>query len=223
LTEGTFLNDVAVVDGDAYVTDSLHPVVYRAEDYLIAGRSSPDDPLEPWLDLTGTAVRYRDGFNLNGIAASGDGAYLLVVQTNAAKLFRIEIATRTVQAVNLGGQPLAGDGLVLAGTTLFAVANGRISTVVLTDDLSAGKVIGDFADPSFSSPTTLAKEGGCLLVVNSQFANRGGTPRLPFTVAAVPIPADLRGTLGGTPVPGGCWPAAAAGPDAGAPWRASGS
>jgi Cu-Zn family superoxide dismutase len=37
-------------------------------------------------------------------------------------------------------------------------------------------------------PTTAARAGKRLLVVNSQFDKRGGTPVLPFTVAAVRRP-----------------------------------
>jgi Cu-Zn family superoxide dismutase len=43
-------------------------------------------------------------------------------------------------------------------------------------------------DPSFIYPTTAVIARGRLLVVNSQFNNRGGTPVLPFTVSSIRVP-----------------------------------
>jgi Cu-Zn family superoxide dismutase len=202
-TEDQFLNDVAITpSGDAYITDSMQPVLYRLAATSDSSTPAAGGTLEPFLDFTGTALQYVEGFNLNGIVASADGQYLLVVQTNTGGLFRIEIATKTVQQVDLGGGMLmGGDGMVLDGTTLYVVNSGKVSVVAMSDDLSSGMMVADFTDPSFSSPTTAAKEGNCLLIVNSQFANQGGTPQLPFTVSEVPIPSV--GEVA-TPVVGGC-------------------
>jgi len=202
-TEEQFLNDVAITpSGDAYITDSTQPVLYRLAATGDSSTPAAGGTLEPFLDFTGTALQYVEGFNLNGIVASADGQYLLVVQTNTGGLFRIEIATKAVQQVDLGGVMLmGGDGMVLDGTTLYVVNSGKVSVVALSDDLSSGRGGSDFTDPSLSSPTTAAKEGNCLLIVNSQFANQGGTPQLPFTVSEVPIPSV--GEVA-TPVVGGC-------------------
>jgi Cu-Zn family superoxide dismutase len=45
-----------------------------------------------------------------------------------------------------------------------------------------------FTDKTFMFPTTAALAKGRLLVVNSQFDKRGGTPDLPFTVSSVKRP-----------------------------------
>ncbi|MEA2598580.1 MAG: hypothetical protein QOF01_5049 [Thermomicrobiales bacterium] len=203
-TGDQFLNDVAVTSsGDAFITDSFVPVLYRLP--AIDGTATPTagGTLEPFLDFTGTPLQYQEGFNLNGIVASDDGAYLLVVQTNTGKLYRIEISSKAVEEVDLGGATLTGgDGMVLDGTVLYVVHEGKLSVVALDADLTSGTIRGDFTDPSFSSPTTAAKVDGCLLVVNSQFANQG-SPQLPFTVSEVPIPADLLGSEA-TPMATGC-------------------
>jgi sugar lactone lactonase YvrE len=193
-----FLNDVVITSsGDAYITDSMQPVLYRLPATSDSSTPAAGGTLEPFLDFTGTALQYVEGFNLNGIVASADGQYLLVVQTNTGGLYRIDVTTKAVQQVDLAGGMLmggdgmlmGGDGMVLDGTTLYVVNIGKVTVVSLSEDLTSGTLRGDFTDPSFSSPTTAAKEGSCLLVVNSQFANQGGTPQLPFTVSEVPIPS----------------------------------
>ena len=112
---GGFMNDVAAVKtGDAFVTDSFRPILWR----IPAGESETSAALEPWLSYAGTPIQYTpapDDFEVNGIAASEDGRYLVVVQANAGKLFRIEIATRRVVEIDLGGASVNGDGLELRG------------------------------------------------------------------------------------------------------------
>jgi hypothetical protein len=185
----TFLNDIAITrNGDAYVTDSLDPTLYKVS---IDRRGHPQ--FQAWLDFTGTPFVYQPGFNANGIVASPDGKYLVIVQSNTGKLFRVTIATREVTEVNLGGATVTnGDGLLLQGRTLFVVQNAQavITEVQLTGDLSSGRVVSSSGDPSFRFPTTIAKSDGRLLVVNSQFDKRGPGlhPELPFTVSSIQIP-----------------------------------
>jgi Cu-Zn family superoxide dismutase len=185
--EQTFINDVTVTpDGSAYFTDSMQPVIYR-----LSGAGSGSAIFEEWLDLTGTAIEYQEGFNLNGIVATQDGAYLLVVQTNTGKLFRVSTGEEAdAVEIDLGGATMqAGDGLVLRGETLSVVQNqlGQITTVKLAGDYSSGEVWSVYSNPAFMTPTTAAVLGDRLLVVNAQFSARGGTPVLPFSVSSVPI------------------------------------
>ena len=183
-----FLNDIAIApNGDAFVTDSLRPVLYRvpASD-VVSGAGTGN--LEVWLDFTGTPIVYQPGFNLNGIVATPDGKYLVVVQSNTGALFRISLATKQVVQIDLGGESVAGDGLALRGRTLYAVARPHIAKVSLAGDLSSGEVVSRTLDPSLAFPTTIAIARGRLLVVNSQFDKRGGTPTLPFTVSSIELP-----------------------------------
>lgn len=207
LTPNTFLNDIAFnTAGDAYVTDSFNPFVYLVPAEAVVppattpvgeatpGTTVPVGGLEVAIDLTGTPFVYGDDFNANGIVATPDDQYLLVAQSNTGTLFRIDPAGGEVVPVDLGGAPLPGDGLLLDGRTLFAVTAGEISVVSLAEDYASGELTTTFSDPTFSSPTTIARYDGCLLVVNSQFAaQQGGSPDLPFTVSGVPIPASVAG------------------------------
>lgn len=115
-----FINDVAIApSGDAYFTDSYRPFLYK-----VAKNAAGNLQLKPWLDFTKTVVIYGSGFNLNGIAASNNGKYLIVVQTNTGKLYRISTATKAVTEINLAGNTLTGgDGIVLEDQTLRVVRN----------------------------------------------------------------------------------------------------
>jgi sugar lactone lactonase YvrE len=178
---GGFLNDVATTkSGDAFVTDSFRPTLWRV--------SADLSTVEPWLDFTGTPVVYGPGFNLNGIVATPDGKYLIVSKSNTSQLFRIDLATKEIVEIETD-EPTGGDGLQLQGHRLYAIVGGGILEVRLSGDYSSGTVVSRTIDPSFRSPTTNAIARGRMLVVNSQFAQRPtGTQVLPFTVSSVAIP-----------------------------------
>jgi hypothetical protein len=72
--------------GDAHVTDSLSPYLYR-----VSERAPNEFQLERFLELRGTP-----GFKLNGIVATRDGRFLITVQSNTGQLFRIDLATKTI-------------------------------------------------------------------------------------------------------------------------------
>ncbi|MDQ4062967.1 MAG: superoxide dismutase [Actinomycetota bacterium] len=188
-SEMAFINDVTVTpNGDAYFTDSMRPTLFRVP-------STPDGEVgeaETWLDFEGTPIEYQEGFNLNGIVASEDGRYLIVTQSNTGNLYRIDTQSREVTQIDLGGETVQGDGMLLDGLTLYAVRgqDGTIVPVELSEDFASGEVGEEFADPSFARPTTIAKYDNRLLVVNSQFDRRqsGESPELPFTVSDIAIP-----------------------------------
>ncbi len=186
----TFINDAAITpNGDAYFTDSSDPILYK-----VSTNQAQEIVFEPWLDFTGTSLKYQSGFNLNGIAATKDGKYLIVVQSNTGKLFRIDIAGKQVTEINLGGETLTnGDGILLSGEQILYVVRNQQSLIVkvkLTENFSRGTVVSSTTDPSFAYPTAITQVGEHLLVVNSQFNKRGPglTPDLPFTVSSIPTP-----------------------------------
>ncbi len=200
----TFLNDITVTpDGAAYVTDSISPYLYKLTPNGAGGFS-----YARWLDFTGSAFAYVQGFNANGIVASADGAYLLIVQSATGRLFRVAIADKAVSDVDLGGGTLLnGDGMWLTGHTLYVMRNTfALVVLTLTSDYSAATVSGTYLDSSYQGyyPTTFARVGDRFLVVNSQFDKRGPnlSPTLPFTVGNAPVPGTAGGSTPGMPTTG---------------------
>jgi sugar lactone lactonase YvrE len=185
----TFINDIALDDnGVAYITDSMSPVIYRA-----VPNGSGGYTIERWLELTGAPIVYTPGFNLNGMVVSSNNRYLFTVQTNTGKLYRIEIATKEIVQLDVGGALfMAGDGLWIHGNSLYVLQNQQelISEIHVQPNQARGTVVGQTTDPSFMFPTSLVGARGRLLVVNSQFDRRGPglSPVLPFTVSVVPVP-----------------------------------
>lgn len=178
------VNDIAFAGGRAYITDSLIPRLFRA---------SGDPPaLAAWADLAAQGVPWPDGLNLNGIVTTPDGRYLIACQTNLGRFWRISLESGTVDEVALDGGPLPdADGLAREGSVLYAAVNARglLAVVDLADDGATGKVRAVMTSGAFAFPTAIAITGNRLLVVNAQLDKMGGTPRLPFTVAAVAFPA----------------------------------
>ncbi len=186
--QGSFINDVAIApDGAAYFTDSNVPLLYR-----VKADAQGIYQFEFWRDLRDTVIQYGQGFNLNGIAVTPDNKYLIVVQSNTGKLFRIAIDTKEVTEIALAGgdRMTNGDGLLLDGQTLHVVRNSLnlIVQLRLAADYASGQQVGSFTDPSFQFTTTIARAGDRLLVVNSQFNRRmANNPELPFSVSSVPL------------------------------------
>ena len=187
--EMTFVNDVALTpDGSAYFTDSMNPELYR-----VFPDGSGGYEFESFLSFDGTPAEYGEGFNLNGIAASEDGRYLVTVNSGTGELFRIDTQNGEVTTIDTGGADLTnGDGILLDGQTLYVCRNQQEEIVPLemSADLSSGEAGDPFTDASFMYPTTIAIADDRLLAVNSQFdARESGTdPELPFNVTSVPLP-----------------------------------
>jgi hypothetical protein len=170
---GGLINDVALApNGDAYVTDSMRGLLFRIPAKALS--KGPTRRLQPFVRLSNTPV----GQYSNGVVTAGD-RYALVVGTASGVLVRVDLKTKRVRAVEDVTLP-GGDGLARTGHTLYAVNSAAKVTQV--------KLSRDWLSPSFQFPTTVQIAGGRLLVVNSQFDNRGKTPDLPFTVSAVRRP-----------------------------------
>ena len=185
----SFVNDVTIApNGDAYFTDSNSPAIYR-----VAADVTAANAFARWIDLAGSPIVYAQGFNLIAIAASADGKYLVTVQSNTGKLFRIDIGTKQVAEIATGGEPLlGGDGLLLDGQTLWVMRNAvaTLVTLRLTPDFGSATIVSADKDADFDFPTTFAQVGNNLLVVNSQLNKRTANqpPTLPFTVVSIAAP-----------------------------------
>ncbi len=180
--EETNVNDVAIApNGDAYVTDSFRPVLYRIPAADLGQPTADVEDLPVFLEWEGTPFRYLPGgVNANGIVPTPDGEYLLVVNFATGGLFRVSLADKQVTQVDLGGYSLiGGDGMVLAEEDVLYVVRffeSLVAKLNLTDGYTRGGLVSETSDASFQGPTTAAIAGGQLLVVNSQFSGPGTPP-----------------------------------------------
>lgn len=168
----TFVNDVVVTREAAYFTDSFAPVYYRVP--LGAGGS-----LMPAAAVE--TIHYDNypftpgAFNSNGIVASANGRWLIVANSAAQMIYRVDPASGDAVEIDLGGASLPNaDGLVLIGHTLYVVQNQlhQIAVVELAPDFTSGAVVDTITNDAFRVPTTAAHFGNALYAVNARF----GTP-----------------------------------------------
>jgi hypothetical protein len=177
LTTGpAFINDVVATRRAAYFTNSMAPELYRVP-------VSPGHRVgEPeTLTLSGPAAEFVPGFNLNGIDATRNGKTLIVVNSAKGELYTVDARTGESALIDLGGGSVrTGDGILLAGRTLYVLQNGnapgvpnQIAVIRLSPDLSSGRIVKTLTSPLFETATTLAKRGDVIVAVNAQF---GGAP-----------------------------------------------
>ena len=134
------------------------------------------------MPLTG-AISFTAGFNANGIDATANGKTLVIVQSNAGKLFTVTPGGVT-QEITLGGGSVAnGDGILLEGRTLYVVQNqmNQIAKIRLSHGLTSGQIVGTITNPDFDIPTTVDSFGKSLYAVNARFTT-APTPTTTYTV-----------------------------------------
>ena len=172
---GNFVNDVIVTRTAAYFTVSSLATLYRLP--LGPGGSLAGAPQAVAL---GGQWQQVAGFNANGIEATANGKWLIVVNSTLGALFRVDPATGTATRIDLGGASVSnGDGLLLHGRTLYVVRNrlNLVAVVRLAPDLTSGVYARDLTSPHFRVPTTVARFGNSLYLPNARF----GTPPTPDT------------------------------------------
>jgi sugar lactone lactonase YvrE len=183
---GSLINDVALVGGAAYFTDTRTPTLWR-----LAPEGNRIGELEAWTTFADTPIQYDGGNNLNGITVTPDGQFFIVVQMDKGLLFRIDIASKAISAINTTGIDLSGgDGLAMAGDILYVVRQpaGEIVTLQLQPDPPLAKLVNRFRDPALAWPATAVLVEKNLMIVNSQFNARvTKAQREPFTFAIVPL------------------------------------
>jgi sugar lactone lactonase YvrE len=172
--QAAFINDVVITREAAWFTDSLDDVLYRVP-------IGPDGTIrEPEaVPLTGDFA-LAPGFNLNGIDATPNDRWLIVVQSNTGNLYRVDPDTGHATLIDLGGASMtAGDGILVVGRTLYVVRNrlNLIAVVRLDPTFTSGEVVDEITSPDFDVPTTVAMFGNSLYLVNARFT----TPPTPTT------------------------------------------
>jgi sugar lactone lactonase YvrE len=189
---GTNINDIAIApNGDAYITDSERPMLYRIPAAELRSPSAVEQDLPVFLDWPDPPYsNYVPGYiEANGIVATPDGKFVLVVHFSDGILFRVRLSDKQVRPVDLGGyRVISGDGMVITEERVLYVVRpfgSLVAKLRLSPRYQRGRLLSETTDPSFQTPTTAAIAGDRLLVVNSQFAGPGEPP---WTVSSIPLP-----------------------------------
>ncbi|MGI4738310.1 MAG: SMP-30/gluconolactonase/LRE family protein [Janthinobacterium lividum] len=144
-----FANDIAVdTQGNAYITDSLSPIIYKVDAQGVAT-----------VFLENAQLSGGNAFGLNGIVFHPDG-YLLVAKSNDGTLFKVSLTNPTGFTTVTSTQSLVGaDGLLLLDNTTLLVVAGSQSTVfrmASSDAWATTRPTGSFATGAVS-PTTITR------------------------------------------------------------------
>ena len=165
LVEGPHLMNGIALDpsGNAYVTDSFSPVIYKV---------SPEGRASVLLRDERFA---GDAINLNGIVVHPDG-YLLVIKKSDGRLFKVPLDRPTAAAqVAIRESFVGGDGLTLVGKNELVVIANRTPERTSNAAFSLSSVDG-WSSANVSAvrpladvyPTTAVLRGGSLYVVHSR-------------------------------------------------------
>ena len=159
------INDVTLTGSGAWFTDSLQPVLYFVP---LDERGTPGD--FQTLQLSGPAADTSGEFNLNGIRADEQGQTLIVAHSGTAELYTVNPESGASAAIDGISVPNV-DGIELSGKTLWAVQNlsNQITRIQLNNDLTSGTVEKVITSDLFQTPTTAARFGNLLAVVNAKF------------------------------------------------------
>jgi hypothetical protein len=161
----TVVNDVTLTKDGAWFTDSLQAQLY----FVPVSRAGVLGPSST-LPLSGPAADLSGEFNLNGIAATPNGKTLIVAHSGTGQLYTVDPASGVSAAIAGVSVPFV-DGIVLQGRRLWAVQNfsNQVSRIRLHRNLASGVVEKVITSDLFQVPTTAARFGSRLAVVNAKF------------------------------------------------------
>jgi sugar lactone lactonase YvrE len=166
--ETALVNDVALTKDGAWFTDSFHAQLY----FVPVSRAGIPAPTFRTLALSGPAATVigNGAVNLNGIQATPNGKTLIVAHSANAQLYTVDPATGASATIAGVSVPNV-DGIVLEAGRLWAVQNfsNQIARIRLRPDLASGVVEAVITSGLFQIPTTAARFGSRLAVVNAKF------------------------------------------------------
>ncbi len=159
-------NDLAVDrDGNAYITDSLAPVIYKVD---IRGNASVF--LESKADFSG------EGINLNGIVYHPQG-YLIVAKKNDGSLFKVPVNNpEKFTKIRSSRSFVGADGLSLVNENNLIVVANRASGILSdtayaiksVDQWESGEAFGEYQFRNDDYPTTSVVKDGKIYVVSGR-------------------------------------------------------
>ena len=162
--ETSIINDVTVTKSGSWFTDSFQARLY----FVPVSRAGVPGPSRT-LALSGPAADTSGEFNLNGIQATANGKTLIVAHSTNGQLYTVD--PRTGSSATIAGVSVPQvDGIVLQGRRLWAVQNtNQVTRIRLDGHLASGVVEEVITSDRFQTPSTAARFGRRLAVVNAKF------------------------------------------------------
>ena len=158
------INDVALTKDGAWFTDSFQPRLY----FVPISEAGVLGSFRT-LQVTGPAAEISGQFNLNGIQATPNGKTLIVAHSANGELYTVDPVTGS-SATIAGVSVPSVDGIVLQGRRLWAVQNiNQVTRVQLSPNLTSGVIEEVITSDLFQVPSTAARFGSRLAVVNAKF------------------------------------------------------
>jgi sugar lactone lactonase YvrE len=179
---GTFVNDAAAARSGVYFTDSQSTVLYAVP----FGRHGKLPGQEAVRTIALPPGLGDAGAGNNGIVSTSDGR-LIVVQSNADRLYTFDPETGTAVQIDTGGASvLRGDGLLLLGHTLYVVRNrlNIIAKFKLNHELTTATLLEEITSPDLDVPATIGAFGPYLYAANARFTTPPG-PDVAYWVTRV--------------------------------------
>jgi sugar lactone lactonase YvrE len=168
----SLVNDVAFTNDGAWFTESRQARLY----FVPVSQAGVPEATFHTLAVSGPAADITVGrVNLNGIQATPNGETLVVAHSVNARLHTVD-PTTGASATIAGVRVPNVDGIVLEAGRLWAVQNlsNQVSQIRLRPDLTSGAVEEVITSDLFQVPTTAARFGSRLAVVN--FKKNPGLP-----------------------------------------------
>jgi hypothetical protein len=180
-----FVNDLVITRKAVYATDSFNAQLLVVP-LRHGGRLAPASAAKTKA-LTGDIVVVPGEFNANGIVERS--GRLILVQSNAGLLFRVNERTGVATKIDTGGYSLAnGDGLTLRGGRLY-VANNNLNLIAvlnLSRNSLRARLDGEIKSAGLEQPTGVNVALGALWAVNARFATPA-TPTTPYWITRLPL------------------------------------
>lgn len=155
-----FSNDVTSDDaGNAYLTDSFSPVIYRV---------TPEGEAEAWLEYEGFG---QDGLGLNGILYHPDG-YLIVANMNESRWFKVPVDDPQAVSEIEFDEPVFTDGLLLHPSgAIISTNEGEVVAVVSEDEWASAAILARSSNADLEGITTLTLRDEDVYAIIGQLRN----------------------------------------------------
>jgi sugar lactone lactonase YvrE len=155
-------NDVTVDPvGNAYVTDSFTPVIYKV---------TPDG--RPSVVVADPRLRSPEGLGLNGIECDPRG-YLLTAVAGTEKLFRVPLDEPSRLTEVRLSEPISIDGITRQSDGNIVVAAPFAPAVIWLssqDDWQSARIVASAPVTATDSTTNTALRDGTVYAINAHFA-----------------------------------------------------